>query len=1028
MHKSFLAFIAALLLTISVLAQSPNATINGLVLDSSGAVIVGAEVIVVNDAAGFRYATKTNEEGIYLLPGLAPGSYRIQVSNTGFKTIIKPNVEVHVQDALAINFNLPIGSSAEIVTVQAVTPLVNTENASVSTVIDRNFVERLPLNGRSFNTLLQLTPGVVIPPAHARGSGQFSIAGQRTDANNFTVDGVSANFGVGASPQPGESGGGSSQAFSALGSTSSMVSVEALQEFRIETSSFAPEFGGSSGGQVILTTRSGTNTFHGALYEYFRNDIFDANDWFANASGKARPAERHNDFGGFLGGPILRDKTFFFLSYEGARLRVPSARQTPVPSAWARAVATSASLAPFLNVMPEPDDKAVTPGVYTSPFTGVWSDSATLDAGSARFDHYFGEHFSFFGRYNQAPSELVNRVFSLSTLNHNSVDTRTITVGLNAVVNSRSSNQLRFNYSTLSNRTAFSLDSFGGAVPLDPKLLLGPLPVGENLASVSYSGTSPYDIGRSGFNRTKQFDLEDGFSLSLGGHQTKYGIGYRNIDLLSRPSGGAFSYSASTVQNFLTSNGRATVTATTRSPASVRFKALSLYAQDTWKAARRLTVTYGLRWELAPAPEALGSTTLASWSNVADPALLTLAPPRTPLWGTTYSNFAPRLGIAYALTPDADFVLRLGGGVFYDLGVGSSVVGFFPNSAAARFSGQQLPVADPTPLLPALSLQPPYPNAATYGFSPELKLPRSYQWNLAIEKSFRSQHVVSATYLGQAGRKLLRQAALFQPNANFAGDFLLTTNEALSNYHALQIQYRRPLAARLQAILNYTWSHSLDSASNDGVAGLSNALILATNDYGPSDFDVRHSFSGAVTYDLPSLSKSGPLAFASRNWSLDAVVVARSGFPFNAINLIDNPDPGGNVLPRPDRLPAQPVWLSSATAPGGKSLNPNAFVSPTPIRQGTEGRNDISGFGFTQVDLSVARAFFLSDRISLQLRTDAFNALNHPNFANPLGFLIPGSTGFLQSNQMLNANLSGLLTIFQQGGPRSLQVSLKLSF
>jgi hypothetical protein len=219
-----------------------------------------------------QFPGKANGEGYYVVPNIPPGTYRIQVSNSGFKTIIKPDIVIHVEDALAINFTLPIGATSEIVTVQGGAAIINTGNASVSTVIDRNFVESLPLNGRSFNTLLQLTPGVVIAPtSNSNGfeHGQFSIAGQRTDANSFSVNGVSANFGAASTAGMGQSGTGTAQAFSVLGGTSSLVSVDALQEFRIETSSFAPEFGRSPGGQVILTTRSGTNGFHGAAFDYF---------------------------------------------------------------------------------------------------------------------------------------------------------------------------------------------------------------------------------------------------------------------------------------------------------------------------------------------------------------------------------------------------------------------------------------------------------------------------------------------------------------------------------------------------------------------------------------------------------------------------------------------------------------------------------------------------------------------------------------------------------------------------------------
>jgi hypothetical protein len=241
-----LCFITFVLFINSAPAQSPNGTVSGIVLDPSGGVIVGADVLVINDGTGVQYAGKANNEGFYVVPNIPAGTYRIQVSNSGFKTIIKPDIVIHVLDAVAINFTLPIGASSEIVTVEGGAPLINTQDAAVSTVIDRDFVESLPLNGRSFNTLLQLTPGVVIAPTSTYSPGQFSIAGQRTSANSFLVDGVSANFGVPPQTSVGISG-GAAQAFSALGGTSSLVSVEALQEFRVETSSFAPEFGRSPG-------------------------------------------------------------------------------------------------------------------------------------------------------------------------------------------------------------------------------------------------------------------------------------------------------------------------------------------------------------------------------------------------------------------------------------------------------------------------------------------------------------------------------------------------------------------------------------------------------------------------------------------------------------------------------------------------------------------------------------------------------------------------------------------------------------
>ncbi|HEV2615063.1 MAG TPA: TonB-dependent receptor, partial [Candidatus Acidoferrales bacterium] len=459
----------------ALIAQSPNGTISGFVHDPSGAVIVNAEILVINDATRVQYSTRTNVEGIYVVPNVPPGPYRIQVAKIGFKTIIKPDIVLHVQDALAINFTLPIGAASETVTVQGGAPMVDTQDGSVSTVIDRSFVESLPLNGRSFNTLLQLTPGVVIAPTggfaagFGEAPGQFSISGQRTDANNFTVDGVSANFGAGntTSISPGQAGTGTAQAFSALGGTSSLVSVEDLQEFRIETSSFAPEFGRTPGGQVMLTTRSGTNDLHGEVYEYFRNNVLDANDWFANSlPGSPQAPERHNDFGGVLGGPIVKNRTFFFLSYEGARLDLPGSQTVEVPSTYARAQVPSA-LAPFLNAYPQPNGQPTSPTAYTAPFTGVYSNRGTLDAGSIRIDDTLNNRFSIFGRYNDAPSQLANHEDSLNTIQTTDVNTQTLTLGVDMQLSSQMINALRGNYSTTDADASYSLDSLGGAVPLN---------------------------------------------------------------------------------------------------------------------------------------------------------------------------------------------------------------------------------------------------------------------------------------------------------------------------------------------------------------------------------------------------------------------------------------------------------------------------------------------------------------------------------------------------------------------------------
>ncbi len=1039
-------------------AQTADAAITGRITDPAKAVLVDTHVAVINTGTNVRYEGKTNNAGSYVIPGLPPGPYRVEVEKPGFRTIIETGVVLHVQDTVELNYEMALGTISESITVTADTNNVNTTDATVSTVIDRNFVESLPLNGRSFNTLLQLTPGVVIA-ATSPGNGQygqFSIAGQRTDANSFSVDGVSANFGAAPTEGMGQSGTGTAQAFSALGGTSSLVSVDALQEFRIETSSFAPEFGRSPGGQVILTTRPGTNEFHGAAFDYFRNTAMDANNWFNDFAIPQIPKapEHHNDFGGVVGGPIWKDKTFFFASYEGERLDLPSTMQIQVPyfGSAVPGCSPTPAIAPFLEAYPKPNG-TVSPATCTGEFTGSFANKGTLDAGSLRIDHTFNGRFSIFGRYNNAPSQVANHFDSLSDVETILANTQTVTVGVNMALSSRLFNALRGNYSTQRAGASFALDSFGGAIPPDPSIFFGPFPPEQTSTFFLFlDGTEQYFLGPNANNRTKQLNFVDDLSFTLGAHQLKFGGDYRAIFLDNVPVKNTFTYAALGVQNLISTGQVLLFLPSTSLPARLLSQSTSLYAEDSWKASRRLVLTYGVRWELAPAPQGLGSTTLASWLNVNNPSAITLAPAGTSVWRTTYGNFAPRFGVAYTLDQAGSMVLRAGAGVFYDLGVGASanLGGAFPNTATGGpYFFQPIPVANIGSFLPTISSLPPYTGSDIEGFDPKLKLPRSYQWNVALEKSFGGRQAISAAYVGQAGRDLLRQEALYQPNANFSGGFVLTGNGARSNYNALQLQYRRPLASRVQALLNYTYSHSLDNASNDVIAGLSNRVISAANDYASSDFDVRQSFSGALTFAVPSLGASGLLALLTKDWSLDTVVVARTGFPFNP--TVSAPSSLGASFTRPDLVPGQPFYLYGAqcaqafgpvsqggngalqagqVCPGGMGLNPAAFDATTPVaenRQGTLGRNAIPGFGLAQVDLSIGRRFSITERLNVQFRADAFNLFNHPNFTNPGGYL-PGAPFSLLSRETLNTGLGGLNPIFQQGGPRSLQLSLRLAF
>ena len=1056
--------VLSLLVVAPIDGQSPNGTISGLVVDSSGAAIVGAEILIANDATGLQYPGKTNGDGFYLVPNLPPGTYRLQISKVGFKTLIKPDITLNVQDALAINFTLPIGAVSEIVTVTAGAPLVNTQDAAVSTVVDRQFVENLPLNGRSFQTLIMLTSGVVLTATSTDEPGQFSVNGQRADANYFTVDGVSANIGVSSVGGLGQTAGGAVPGFSVLGGTNTLVSVDAMQEFRIQTSSFAPEFGRTPGGQVSIATRSGTNDFHGTLFDYFRNTVLDANNWFNNAATPPLPKapEHQNDFGGVVGGPINKGKTFFFFSYEGLRLRQPQSQKTTVPDTGARqtAAATAPGVLPFLDAFPVQNGPELGNGL--AEFNASYSSPSTLDAYSLRIDHSLNSKLTMFGRYNYAPSQAASPITgTLSDAAVSTTSTQTFTLGLAGILSKSMNNELRANYSNYRFGTTFRLTSFGGAVPLPDSTVFPPGFSSENGTFGFFAiGAGSFIQGKIATNEQRQVNLVDNLSVTAGAHSMKFGADYRWLAPFHSPP----AYQQNAVFLGLTGpSGVLSGTALDVIAFAFQSSALlshnySVYGQDTWKVTPRLTLTYGLRWDINPpvsgkSPNGEPFTV----TGLNDPATLSLAPRGTPLYSTTYGNVAPRVGAAYQLRqePGWETVLRGGFGTFYDLGTGSlgNETQGFPYGASKLLSNVPFPVPAQQAAPPPLNLNLPI-SSNLYVAVPDLKLPRTYQWNAAVEQSFGASQTLSLTYVGALGRDLLRQNALQAPNANFSPQAFLfvTRNTATSDYHALQLKLQRRLSKGVQALASYTLSHAIDIASNDSYPYNTPAAVANPSvDRGNSDFDVRHSFTAAVSYDLPVPRSKGTARAILGYWSVDTFVLARSALPVMVLDSSVLQD-GIQFDVRPDVVPGIPLYVFGAQYPGGKAFNPAAFTGlvgdgrtppgtipvgadGNPLRQGTLGRNVLRGFDAWQADFAVRRQFHMTDRLTLQFRAEFFNVFNHPNFGDPsapnneiINPLFGQSTQNLANSLGTGGAGGGFNPLYQIGGPRSIQLALKLQF
>ncbi|MBZ5664188.1 MAG: TonB-dependent receptor [Acidobacteriia bacterium] len=1053
--RRLLPVLTVLVLMCNAFGQSTSATITGRITDPTKAVLPGVKVMVVNVLTNVRQETSTDQTGNYTVPSLPPGTYQIEVQRAGFKTILKPGVVLHVQDVAAINFEMAIGSISESITVQAGGLVVNTTDASVSAVIDRKFVENMPLNGRSFQDLLTLAPGVVqVPGGGVGGAGEISVNGQRTEANYFTVDGVSANTGTAPdNPLGGAGVSGNTPGETILGTTQSMVSVDALQEFRASTSTYSAEYGRTPGGQFAFTTRSGTNAWHGSAYDYLRNDAMDANNWFNTCGCLNNPLtprlpERQNDFGGTLGGPIRipglyngKDKTFFFFSYEGLRLTVPQpAQKFFVPDMTLRQQAPAA-LQPFLTAfsLPNGGEDGLNDGLAI--YNISYSAPSSLDNVGIRVDHSIGNKLQLFGRYANTPSS--GWVYSAPGFQTtNAINVRTLTVGATSTITSRQTNELRFNITqnnSLSNNVS---TSFGGATPFDIASLPGPngqppTAVGSSVAFLlAYGGGAFWGAGENAAAQ-RQYTVTDAHAWSHGAHQFKFGVDWRRLTTYVQPiTASQFALFFSEASVLTNSADLAGVASTTSAPVTPVYRNFSAFVQDEWKATPQLSLSLGLRWDVNPAPGNLSGPSPYTVDQITDLSTTKLAPENTPLWKTDWHGFAPRVGLAYQLqqAPGHQTVLRTGFGFFYDMGntLGSNgfnaAVGF---TSSALFFGVPLPLTSAQVTLPPPSVAAPY-NAIVYAFDPNLRLPYTMQWNFAVEQGLGANQTVTMSYVGSAARRLM--AAFFynptdNPNFSLGNGLAITSNRASSNYNALQVKYQKNLSHGLQALASYTWSHSIDDNSTNFYA---NDELLRSS----SDFDVRHNVQAAITYDVPGSYSNRLASAALAHWGLDTRISVRSALPVDVIGTqAINPVTHQNEYFHPNLVPAQPIYLNGSQYPGGRIINCYAFLlncDPNnllpPGVEGNVGRNFARGFGATQVSLALRREFPIRERLHLQFRAEAFNVFNHPSFGPMYSFLTIGPTYFGQAYATVNNSLGGLNPLYQSGGPRSLQLALKLLF
>ena len=1087
---STLLLVVLLLLPGVLAAQSFRGSIRGEVTDPSGAVVPNAKVTVKDTANGVSREVSSGPDGGYVVAELPAGSYDITVEVPGFQVTRQDGAVVEVGRDTRVDIRL-ILRGADVVTVNAPPPLVETTRDVLGEVVDQRLVADLPLNGRDFGKLVALVPGATVEPsgvaAIQSGFGQFSINGNRDRSNNYTVDGTDNNdpfFNNSAFNQTGIGG-----------APASLLPIDAIQEFNLQAN-FAPEYGRNSGSVVNILTKSGSNQLHGSAFEFLRNSAMDARNYFNRDPAPQSPF-RNNNFGASLGGPIIKNRTFFFGAYEGQRERVASDFSFLVPTQ--AQIAEAQTLVAGSGVTPSPALTNIL-GVFqklpnyngtAGTIGGTDLDKNDVDSFLVKVDHQFTSSESLTGRYAFARSQ---QVFPLGGLGFGagsrlpefaqSSPTRVQLVSLSflSTISPERINEVRFGYSRY--RTSFtaldaSLDpaSFGtSAVPFN----LGTGKLG--LPEIDFGGTFE-NLGASGFSiprgRTSQsFQILDNFTWLKGRHTIKFGGEYRRAvisnfnDNLER---GVFSFGSSnstlcpglptdpaacgdsgavTLANYYLGNTFPSIDAGNTQRDTFN-NGLSFFAQDDFRVSPTFTLNYGLRWEyFGPLGESHNLL-----SNLGQDGKLAMVG-TDGLHGAydrDLNNFGPRIGFAWNAL--AKTVIRGAYGIYYDYIPQDLLIANFTNSAglATNPIGPQpvLSLANTynsnawsgiTPASTVVSpIPPPFPpSGADIFFTPRnLVTPYSQNWNFNVERELSSALALQIGYVGGKGTKLVRLRDANQPDINgnrpnsnygFMDEFATISS---STYHALQVTLRTHVWHGLSGFAGYTFSKSLDDAS-DGI-DFNFATVALPQDsnnlhaeHGPSNFDTRHRFTAAFTYQLPRFG--GPKRL-SEGWELNTIVTAQSGRPVPIVNSNDTSGANSNVFPtpsnfhqRPDLIPGiSPInsnWRSGPDSIG--YLNGNAFTNPPFGTFGTLGRNEIYGPHYANVDFAVSKTTPLTERLNLQLRAEFFNILNHPNFALPNFFVSPGSSGQGLITQtpdqaQTNPGLGG-------GGPRVIQLGVKFLF
>jgi hypothetical protein len=1054
---SFPGFAGSSLLRVSamcVLAASgllhaqTAASLTVMALDPESAIVPGAQVVVTDLEHGSTWNGQTEGGGTVSFDQLPAGDFQVEVSKPGFDKARVEHIGLTIRDRRTVRVALKIAAAQSSVTVTDVAQGVTTD-ASRAVALEHSYIENLPVNGRNAESLVLMAPGVT--SAGDGPEGSIHANGLRANTNYYTIDGLSVNTpmgGGGGFPGAGGMGGGP-ESFGSGGPTS-LVTIDGMQEMKVQTSPFAPEFGRSAGAQISITSRGGTNNWHGSLFYYYRHDRFNANDWFSNSRAVGRGVMRQNRPGGTLGGPVRKNRTFVFATFEETRLQSPQNILASVPSLTARTTAPAA-LRKLLNVFPVPNGASLDD--MAAEYRAQTSNPSSGYSPSVRLDQAIGTGSTIFFRYSQGPMHGVSRASDMESPNLLSRrDSRSQSASLGwAKTTGVILHDLRVNYSTSRSWGQSVMDNFGGATALTDAQVF---PTGVTSATGQFSfnimGASGYTLGSRSGNDQTQVNAVYGVTKSVARHSFKVGFdARRTLSTMRRQtysqnlmfSGIEGANIEGTVMSGIATNVRVTSSLPTVYPVFTNFSA---YLQDTWRATSRTTITAGFRWDVNPAPgtrrgpKPFSLLTAFSGSSVTQ---------NEPIYATRWYDIAPRIGLAYQMDdrPGHEMMLRLGFGEFYDMGYGLSTAAFngAPYAEVSTISSADYPLAAADAAPPAMPPVEPY--GQVVGASASLQTPKIYQVSVAWERAYTNGGMLSVGYVNTRGRNLMKME-MQAPYTDAYDTLVLVSNGSQSDYHALQTQYRKSIGRNLQTQLSYTWGHSIDTASNDmGVLG--GFATISGGERGSSDYDIKHNINWSGSYTLPAPGSRLAKAVLG-GWSADWVVTMRSGMPFDVQGVtyktsdsssttedtgIVNNRGGLYARVRPN-YNGQPLWVSNSKVAAGKRLNPAAFwIKTNTYAQGNMSRNAIRGFGAFQADVSLRRQFVLTEGVRLSVSAQANNVLNHPSFANPIspqGSTSLTSPTFGIATRMLGASGpgGGINSAYRTGGPRSMEFSARLQF